>query len=106
MPPRAPATAAEDLIERLTRLEEQIRSLSGSVERLATRDVDLDQGLRTLAERMQTSLNEHSQEFRDSLDRIGGKFASRDEMAMVRALLLAAFGTLSAFALHHVTGGG
>lgn len=102
MPPRI----AEDVLERLARLEEQIRVLAVAVERLGGRDADLDQGMRTLADRVQSMMAEQAQDFRDGLERLSGRFASREDMTMVKGLVLAAIGTLSAFAFHRITGGG
>jgi hypothetical protein len=105
MPPRSGAAIAEDVLERLARLEEQLRSLAAAVERLGDRDTHLDQGMRILVDRVQSMVTGQAEDFRESLERLSGKFASREDMAMVKALVLAAIGTLSAFAFRRITGG-
>ncbi|HTW27884.1 MAG TPA: hypothetical protein VME92_12210 [Acetobacteraceae bacterium] len=96
----------DDLLERLARVEEQLHSVAAAVERLATRDTDLDQGMRALAERVQSGLLAQAQEFREMIERLSGKYASREDLAMIKGLLVAAFGSLSAFAFHRITGHG
>lgn len=102
MPPRI---GNEDLSERLARVEEQLRSVAQALEQLTGRDTDLDQGIRALADRLQAALSEQAHEFREAIDKISSRFATREDMSMVKGLIIAAVGALSAYAFHRVTGG-
>lgn len=88
---------ADELVERLARLEEQMRQVLAAVERLSTRDAELETSLRALADRFAAALDAQAETFRDSLRDVTDKFVSREDWAFWKSLLTAALLALIAY---------
>ena len=94
----APLVAvADELVERLARLEEQMRQVLAAVERLSNRDAELEANLRALADRFTAALDAQAQTFRGSLRDVTEKFVSREDWAFWKSLLTAALLALIAY---------
>lgn len=99
-------TKGDSLGERLARIEEQVKAIGLALGKLGRRDDELDGALRSMSERLTRGLAEQSEAFREALERLPSRYASREDVAMVKGLVLAAFGALSAYGWHLLTGGG
>lgn len=102
MPPRLPP--ADDLPARVLLLEEQMRANSASNERQDGLLREVTTELRQIATDFREALDAQGTRFQDSLEKLSSKFASREDMAMVKGLVLAGVGALCAFAFHKITG--
>ncbi len=87
----------DELVERLARLEEQMRHVVTSVERLSNRDSELEASLRALADRFSAALDAQAATFRDSLRDVTDKFVSREDWAFWKSMLTAAMLALIAY---------
>jgi predicted nuclease with TOPRIM domain len=87
----------DELVERLARLEEQMRQVLVAVERLSNRDAELEASLRTLADRFSAALDTQAETFRQSLRDVTDKFVSREDWAFWKSLLTAALLALLAY---------
>lgn len=88
---------ADELVERLARLEEQMRQVLTAVEQLSNRDAELEASLRALADRFAAGLDAQAETFRDSLRDVTEKFVSREDWAFWKSLLTAALLALIAY---------
>ncbi len=105
-PNAAPLVAmADEVVERLARLEEQMRHVVSAVERLANRDAELDASLRAMSDQFTSALSGQAEMFRDSLKEVTENFVSRDDWAFWKSLLTAAFLALIAFGWNALVGG-
>lgn len=87
----------DELVERLARLEEQMRHVVTAVERLSNRDAELEASLRSLAERFTAALEAQAETFRQSLRDVTEKFVSREDWAFWKSLLTGALLALIAY---------
>ena len=83
----AAIAVTDEVVDRLARLEEQVRQLAASVDKLANRDAELAQ----------------SEMFRSSLEETSKKFVSREDWAFWKSLLTAALLALVAYAWANLT---
>lgn len=90
-------TMADEVVERLARLEEQMRHVVNAVERLANRDAELDTSLRAISEKFNDSLAAQAELFRASLRDVTERFVSREDWSFWRNLLTAALLALVAY---------
>jgi predicted nuclease with TOPRIM domain len=88
---------ADELVERLARLEEQMRHIAQAVEKLSGRDSELDASLRALSDRFNEALSAQAEAFRESLADIAQRFVSREDWAFWKSLLTAALLALIAY---------
>lgn len=95
---------ADELVERLARLEEQMRQVLAAVERLSSRDAELEASLRLLADRFSAALGIQAETFRDSLRDVTEKFVSREDWAFWKSLLTAALLALVAYGWASIVG--
>ncbi len=102
------AVVTDEVVDRLARLEEQVRQLAASVDKLANRDAELDASFRMLSDRVTSGLAAQSEMFRTSLEDTSKKFVSREDWAFWKSLLTAALLAMIAYgwasltsALHH-----
>lgn len=103
----APLVAvADELVERLARLEEQMRQVLTAVEKLSTRDAELDAGLRSMADRFSAALDVQAETFRASLRDVTERFVSREDWALWKSLLTAALLALVAYGWAAMVGHG
>lgn len=91
------ATLADELLVRLTRLEEQMRHLARAVDRLADRDAELDTSLRMMSDRFTVALSDQAELFRRSLREVTEKFVSREDWAFWRSLFTGALVAVIAY---------
>jgi hypothetical protein len=91
------AAMAGEVVERLARLEEQMRHVITAVERLASRDFELETSLRSLSERFNEALATQADTFRESLRDVTERFVSREDWSFWKSLLTAAFLALIAY---------
>lgn len=91
------ATLADELLERLARLEEQMRHVITAVERLSSRDSELEDSLRNLSERFSQALDAQAETFRSALNELTAKFVSREDWTFWKSLLVAALLSLTAY---------
>jgi predicted nuclease with TOPRIM domain len=98
-PPNAAplAAMADELVERLARLEEQMRHVVTAVERLANRDTELDASVRALSDRFTSALSGQAEVLRESLEEVTDKFVTRDDWVFWKNLLTTGFIALIAF---------
>ncbi len=87
----------DELVERLARLEEQMRHVVTAVEKLSNRDAELEASLRSLAERFTAALEGQAETFRQSLRDVTEKFVSREDWAFWKSLLTGALLALIAY---------
>ncbi|MGC8474786.1 MAG: hypothetical protein ACP5NP_00390 [Acetobacteraceae bacterium] len=97
---------ADELVERLARLEEQMRQVLSAVERLSSRDAELDASLRSMAERFSAALDVQAETFRASLKDVTDRFVSREDWVFWKSLLTAALLALVAYGWAAMTGHG
>lgn len=90
-------TMADEVVERLARLEEQMRHVVNAVERLANRDTELDISLRAISDKFNGSLVAQAELFRASLRDVTERFVSREDWSFWRNLLTAALLALVAY---------
>ena len=88
---------ADEVVERLARLEEQMRHVVNAVERLADRDTELDASLRAMSEKFNEALAAQAETFRASLRDITERFVSREDWSFWKSLLTAALLALIAY---------
>ena len=94
----------EEIVERLVRLEEQMRHVAIAVEKLASRDAELEESLRAMSERFNTSLATQRELFQASLKEVTESFVSREDWTFWKNLLMAAFIGLIAFGWNSLIG--
>jgi hypothetical protein len=87
----------DELVDRLARLEEQMRYVVTAVERLANRDAELDASLRAMYERFSAAITAQGDTFRQSLQDVTGKSVSREDWAFWKSLLTASLLALLAY---------
>lgn len=90
-------TMADEVVERLARLEEQMRHVVNAVERLANRDTELDASLRAISDRFNDSLAAQAELFRASLRDVTERFVSREDWSFWKNLLTVALLALVAY---------
>lgn len=88
---------ADEVVERLARLEEQMRHVVNAVEKLAGRDAELDASLRAMSEKFNEALATQAEMFRVSLRDITERFVSREDWSFWKSLLTAALLALLAY---------
>jgi predicted nuclease with TOPRIM domain len=88
---------ADELVERLARLEEQMRHVVTAVEKLSNRDAELEASLRSLSERFTEALDAQAETFRQSLRDVTDRFVSREDWAFWKSLLTGAVLALIAY---------
>ena len=88
---------ADELVERLARLEEQMRHVVTAVEKLSNRDAELEASLRSLSERFTEALDAQAETFRRSLGDVTERFVSREDWAFWKSLLTGAVLALIAY---------
>ena len=88
---------ADEVVERLARLEEQMRHVVNAVEKLANRDAELDASLRAMSEKFNEALAGQAEMFRTSLRDITERFVSREDWSFWKSLLTAALLALLAY---------
>ena len=88
---------ADDIIERLARLEEQMRHAVAALEKLSSRDAELDASLRSMSERFSEALSLQAETFRESLRDVTERFVSREDWSFWKGLLTAALVALIAY---------
>lgn len=88
---------ADEVAERLARLEEQMRYVVNAVEHLSGRDSELEASLRELAERFNAALTAQAETLRAGLSEIADKFVSREDWSFWKNLLTAALLALVAY---------
>lgn len=102
---RVPLVAvADELVERLTRLEEQMRHVLMALEKLSSRDTEIDDGMRQLSDRFTASLSKQAEVFHESLREVTDTFVSREDWAFWKSLLVAAFLALIAYGWNSLVG--
>ncbi len=94
---------ADEIVERLARLEEQVRQLASAVEKLANRDAELDASFRLMSDRFTSSITAQSEVFRSSLEESTKKFVSREDWLFWKSLLTAALLAMIAYAWNSLT---
>jgi hypothetical protein len=92
-----PLLTSDEIIVRLTRLEEQMRYVVTAVEKLASRDAELDASSRAMNERFSMALASQADTFRASLQEVTGRFVSREDWAFWKSLLTASLLALLAY---------
>jgi hypothetical protein len=95
---------ADEVAERLARLEEQMRYVVTALEHLSGRDSELEARLRELSDRFNQALTAHADSFRASLGEITDRFVSRDDWAFWKNLLTAALLGLLAYGWSTLSG--
>jgi len=88
---------ADEVVERLARLEEQMRYVVAAVEKLSNRDTELEESLRGMSDRFTAALAEQATMFHESLKEVTESFVSREDWAFWKSLLTAAFVALIAY---------
>lgn len=94
----------DEVVERLARLEEQMRHVVLAVEKLGNRDTELEDGLRQMSERFSAALTSQAETFQDSLKEVTESFVSREDWAFWKSLLMAALLALLAYGWNALTG--
>lgn len=97
-------TMADEVVERLARLEEQMRHVVNAVERLANRDIELDISLRAISDKFNDSLAAQAELFRANLGDVTERFVSREDWSFWRNLLTAALLALVAYGWSSLVG--
>jgi predicted nuclease with TOPRIM domain len=98
------ASGVEEVVERLARLEEQMRHVATAVEKLANRDAELDASLRAISEHFNASLTSQREMFQASLKEVTESFVSREDWLFWKNLLMAAFIGLIVFGWNSLIG--
>lgn len=88
---------ADEVASRLARLEEQVRYVVTAVERLSSRDTELEASLRDISERFNQALTAQAEAFRANLSEIADRFVSRDDWSFWKSILTAALLALTAY---------
>ncbi len=94
----------DELVDRLARLEEQMRYVVAAVEKLGTRDAELDASFRAMSDRFTLALASQAETFRASLQDVTGKFVSREDWAFWKSLLTASMLALLAYGWNALLG--
>ena len=100
------ASIAEELVERLARLEEQMRQVVRVVEKLSSRDTELETSLRQVSERFSQALENQALTFREAMNELAEQFVRREDWLFWKNLMtagllsIAAYGWGSLFAAH------
>jgi hypothetical protein len=94
----------DELVERLARLEEQMRYVVAAVEKLGSRDAELDASFRAMSDRFTLALASQADTFRASLQDVTGKFVSREDWAFWKSLLTASMLALLAYGWNALLG--
>jgi hypothetical protein len=94
----------DELVDRLARLEEQMRYVVVAVEKLGTRDAELDASFRAMSDRFTLALASQAETFRASLQDVTGKFVSREDWAFWKSLLTASMLALLAYGWNALLG--
>jgi hypothetical protein len=94
----------DELVDRLARLEEQMRYVVAAVEKLSTRDAELDASLRAMSDRFTQALAGQAETFRASLQDVTSKFVSREDWAFWKSLLTASMLALLAYGWNALLG--
>jgi hypothetical protein len=94
----------DELVDRLARLEEQMRYVVSAVEKLGTRDAELDASFRAMSDRFSLALASQAETFRASLQDVTGKFVSREDWAFWKSLLTASMLALLAYGWNALLG--
>ncbi len=95
---------ADEVVDRLARLEEQMRQVVVAVDKLANRDTELDASFRAMSDRFSASLGSQAEIFRSSLEETTKKFVSREDWAFWKSLLTAALLAMIAYGWSNLTG--
>lgn len=91
------ASIAEELVERLARLEEQMRQVVRVVEKLSNRDTELETSLRQLSERFSQALDSQADTFRVALNELTTQFVRREDWIFWKNLLTAGLLSIAAY---------
>ena len=91
------ASLADELLERLARLEEQMMHVLAAVEKLSGRDSELEVSLRSLSERFSEAMDAQAEAFRSALNERTVRFVSREDWMFWKSLLVAALLSLTAY---------
>ena len=91
------ASIAEELVERLARLEEQMRQVVRVVEKLSNRDTELETSLRQLSERFSQALDNQADTFRIALSELATQFVRREDWIFWKNLLTAGLLSIAAY---------
>lgn len=91
------ASIAEELVERLARLEEQMRQVVRVVEKLSNRDTELETSLRQLSERFSQALDSQADTFRIALSELATQFVRREDWIFWKNLLTAGLLSIAAY---------
>ncbi len=94
----------DEVVDRLARLEEQVRQLAASVDKLANRDAELDAGFRAMSDRLSTALTAQAEMFRSALEDTARNFVTRDDWNFWKNLLTAAMLAMLAYGWNNLTG--
>jgi hypothetical protein len=95
---------ADEVVDRLARLEEQMRQVVVAVDKLANRDAELDASFRAMSDRFTAGMTAQAEMFRASLEETTKKFVSREDWAFWKTLLTAALLALLAYGWSNLTG--
>ncbi len=98
------AAMANEVVDRLARLEEQVHQLAVSVDKLASRDAELDASFRGVSERFTAALNGQSEMFHHSLEETTKRFVTREDWTFWKNLLTAALFAMMAYGWSNLTG--
>ena len=88
---------ADEPLERLARLEEQMMHVLAAVEKLSSRDSELEVSLRSLSERFSQAMDAQAETFRSALNDLTVRFVSREDWMFWKSLLVAALLSLTAY---------
>ena len=91
------ASIAEELVERLARLEEQMRQVVRVVEKLSNRDTELETSLRQLSERFSEALDSQADTFRIAIKELATQFVRREDWIFWKNLLTAGLLSIAAY---------
>ncbi len=95
----------DEVVERLARLEEQMRHVVLAVEKLGNRDSEIEESLRLMSERFSAGLASQGEMFQESLKEVTESFVSREDWAFWKSLLTAALLALIAYGWNSLTSG-
>ncbi len=98
------AAMADEVVDRLARLEEQVRQLAVSVDKLTIRDSELDVSFRTMSDRLTAALSGQADMFHNALEETTKRFVSREDWVFWKNLLTAALLALVAYGWSNLTG--
>jgi hypothetical protein len=95
----------DEVVERLARLEEQMRHVVLAVEKLGNRDSELEESLRLMSERFSAGLTAQGEMFQASLKEVTESFVTREDWAFWKSLLTAALLAMIAYGWNTLTNG-